>query len=278
MFCAIWIQPEHQHANKRVVVVRPHKDKPPWLKSPTAAWAVLRAAIREERTGCIVAGTEEALPQCLSAIEKDDQSWPSDAARMVAAITQLAGQHHCTVIFRQNLKPESVKPAPGASVGSIQLEDAQPVWTVVGSPAAVSATLAANKHVHELARISPARVKVGLAGHEITAAQNLNESLAGVSFSERLNFEQSNEMLDLILGPKAKKYKFLLLVKDQSHSIIFLGAQASVVNIRQAIAAYVVHLRGGESDPQEAADTDESFENEPDVPRLGNCRFWRLHR
>jgi hypothetical protein len=279
LYCAVWLQPEESRVNQRVVIVRPIKDKPPWVKKPEAAWQILRSAIHEERTGCIIAGTEETLPQCLAAIEKDDQHWPNDTDRMVAAITALAEKHGCTVIFRQNLKPGAVEPAPGASVGACTLEAGSPVWTVVGPAEAITATLQKNEHLKELSRIGSTRVKVGLLDHAEAAAplKDQVDNAGGMSFSQRLSFEQAESLLDVLLQPKAKKFKFALLVRQQTHCVIFMGTKGAVTNIRQAISSYVEHLRGSE-DPKEAAETDESFENSPDVPKTGNCRFWRLHR
>jgi hypothetical protein len=100
MYLAFWLRPEAA-PNQRVVVCRP------FVKKPTIAWAVLRAAVREARTGGVLAGSVDSLKACVDAIEQADQAWPSDPEQMVGRITSLATQLGCTVVFQQNLTPRT---------------------------------------------------------------------------------------------------------------------------------------------------------------------------
>jgi len=276
VYCAFWINPTDPSPNRRVVLVRPHKDQPPWVKAPGAAWAILRSAIHEERTGCIVAGTTETLPACIAAIEKEDQHWPADPDRMVAAITALATLHNCTVIFRQNLKPGGPEPAPGASVGQAIDTPAGPQWTVVGPADSVVATLQLNPHCCLVERVSDQRAKIGLV--DLIEAARPETSDSGSAMSCTLSVKAAEDVLDFLLSAPAK-YRFALLVKDKSHSIVFLGTKQSVGTCKAAIQCYVEHLIGEpEKYPDGSAESTEFLETSPQAPKVADCRFWKLPR
>ncbi len=310
MYAAFWIDPKATDSDKRIVVCRP------FVSKPNTAWAVLRSALHEDRTGGIIAGPQENLFSCVEAIDSQDQEWPSDGDRMVAAITKLATQLECTVVFRQNLRPDGsqqhasiwqdlLQATPkvedeetcGATittalVGSPEVIDAgiaQAVnlgWSTAGSDASCTwASKMFDGIVLTLRRYASSPTRAVLEAYyppNVTAESSTKTNETG--FSQELpkfGFDRLDELLDRTLGPTNKRYKFLLLVKEKNGSVVFFGTK-KVQNLRQAIAAYVAHLQDRSSDEEESRQSSRPGEHEPDLlddmvaPPVGNCRFWKL--
>ena len=268
MYVAFWIRPEEHNPNKRLVVCRPYQE------SPNTAWAVLRASIREKRTGGIIAGPKEDIDKCVEMFEKEDQNWPDDPDRMVAAITTMVRESKtdCQVIFKQNVDPKFTKTwavLDGCGLAAELTGNEEEGWSVnaIGSAAAVETAAEALGE--------NASIKIGTRLHvrlqepqEIAAKATLKTSL-GESYELKLPLERTEEILDLALGPDSLGYQFCLLVRNRTHSIVFFGSKITQT-INQAIDHYVTHLAGDE-DPEVVEDIKR--------PAVGQCRFWKLrHR
>jgi len=307
VYAAFWLDPQAEDVNKRVVFCQP------LCKKPTTAWAILRSAIHEDRTGGVLAGSEEELHSCIEQIDQVDQKWPDNAARIVSQITRIAQKCACTVVFRQNIKADGV----GGVVSSLRqtLYVGQPtMWTenqnsaVVRFPLTGHAkkldnvrssllgngwingdefglyrsfgdTLVVLKHLGTTTRASLEIV------HPVRAAnQTSKRNQAGYSEEFRFGFERLNEILDTMLGPTAKKFRFVLSVKEKQNTILFFGTKPAYT-LRQAIEQYVDHLldRPSSSEPKSSQpDTDKEDDSASDImdeitpPPVANCRFWKL--
>lgn len=299
MYAAFWIDPTASDPNKRVVFCRPY------AKKPNTAWFVLRSAIRESRTGGVLAGPEEDLNACVAAIDQKDDGWPDDAERMVAGITKIAGQFGCTVIFRQNLEPDGAADYSEAwaslSLGDVrvtELEDGAVVFLpLVGTPDSVSASLTKAEQLGwkridtaacqktlgtttlTLMQNTAVQSRAGLAIEYALARSDKKRNSAGFSQEVKLPFEKLDDVFDTMLGPTAKPYKFVLLIRERPNSILFFGTKPAQT-VRQAIEQYVDHLndRPSSAEPKSSSpdsSADDIFD-EIAAPSVTNCRFWKL--
>lgn len=301
MYVAFWLDPTAQDANKRVVFCQP------FTKKPTTAWAILRSAVRENRTGGIIAGADDQLRGCVEAIDNKDQGWPDDADRMVGQITKLAEQCGCTVVFRQNIEPDDVATQSdvwaGLRAGAPYIGTESDLRSTVripltGKATDVAATIAMAKQagwtVEEdsafkyvggaklsLQRFRMIETRAALEIEYPVAAQMTKQNAAGFSQEVKFGFDRLSDVLDTMLGPTAKRYKFVLLVKERTNSIMFFGTKPAHT-LRQAMEQYVDHLQDRPSSDEPKSSQPDSKESEPDLvdeiaaPPVGNCRFWKL--
>ncbi len=276
MYAAFWIDPNAKTDNERVVIVRPFVEK------PTIAWSILSAALREDRTGGILAGPLDNLKAAIDAVEAKDQTWSSDPDQMVAAITVLVERLGCTVTFKQNVK------APHASA-----------WAVVDAVGlqAVDAWVSGDEYYQRLRGsaesvavaaqtvIRPVWIDQGdlvlrfSIDTEVHAATQDIRTAHGESFQIRLPLEQVEDVLELALGKASRSYRYCLLVRDRTRSIVFFGSK-NAMDVRQALEEYVEHLRADavQVGPEGASEEQQQILDSIATPPVGHCRFWRLHR
>lgn len=309
MYVAFWLDPAAQDANKRVVFCQP------FTKKPTTAWAILRSAVRENRTGGIIAGTDELLRTCIEAIDHKDDGWPDDADRMVGQITKLVESCGCTIVFRQNVEPDEVAThsAVWANLlaGTPRIDVESDLRSTVrvpltGRPMDVVATIMAAKQAGwtvdedvafkcvgstkiSIQRFRMIETRAALEIEYAAASSMSKQNGAGYSQEVKFGFDKLADVLDTMLGPTAKRYKFVLLVKERTNSIMFFGTKPAHT-LRQAIEQYVDHLQDRQSSdeprssqpPPKPDKNGKKPEPEPDLleevisPPVGSCRFWKL--
>jgi hypothetical protein len=280
MYCAFYIVPEAKEPNQRLVVCKP------FVKKPNVAWAVLRAAIRQDRTGGTLAGTEESLMAALNAIDHHDQDWPDDADRVVALVTKIAEQNGCSVVFKQNLQPTHAETHAAFQTHGL-------VWRpqaydntghdhgLTGYLMSASASVDVPEQLtghSSYVKINKNRaidtITLELGTQAVQAAVEYKKNDKGESFEVKLEVDQLEDVLELACGPTGRKYKYALLVKNMNRSIAFFGT-GNPANIRQAIDEYVEHVYGQQVPLEEQ--TTEQIESVK-IPPVGHCRFWRLHQ
>lgn len=287
MYAAFWIDPNATDDNKRVVFCQP------FAKKPNTAWMVLRSAIREDRTGGVLSGTEEALNSCIEAIDQKDEGWPDDPDRMVVSITKIATQMDCHVQFRQNVKPDGVADhvasLDGLVPGVPRLVESdnktQLVVPMVGDPEKI---IPHTKHVGgtmlTLDRHPTVSSRSTMTVEYVEAYrryQSKNNS-AGFSETHKIGFDQLDYVLDNMLGPTAKRYRFVLLIRERPNSILFFGTKPAHT-VRQAIEQYVDHMtdRQSSSDPFSSSgdgsgDDSSDLFDQITAPAVSDCRLWKL--
>jgi hypothetical protein len=305
MFAAFWLDPSAKDPNKRVVFCQP------FCKKPTTAWAVLRSAVREKKTGGVISGSEEELRALVEKIDQGDQKWPDDQDRMVAQITKMAQQAGLTVIFKQNMEPNGIAQQAavwsGLTVGSPQIDVESGVRSrirvpLTGHPVSIDAALqVAAKYGWSVqdyqaaldlpgARITLSRYQTvaSRAALEIeypVSAANLHTKSNPAGYSEefKFGFDRVNDLFDVMLGPTAKKYRFVLLIKERNNSIVFFGTKPAHT-VRHAIEQYCDHLQDkpSSSEPLSSQDSSSADDQSSDPidevvrPHVQNCRFWKL--
>lgn len=303
MYAAFWLDPKSQDPNKRIVVCLPFTNK------PTTAWAILRSAVHENRTGGILSGPEEKLKSCVQSIDQHDQGWPDDPDRIVAAVTKLAQNMECTIVFRQNVEHDGSSQhamvwqhLTTSEPKLVSEDDRRSIVRIplVGDHVQVEAALEVARHMgwavdehHGAWKTIGNGVRLNFQRYQTTAtradllieyavdaAQMSKQNSAGFSQQVKLSFNSLDEVLDTALGPTANRYKFILLIKDRMHSILFFGTKQART-LRQAIEQYVDHMSDRPSSDEPRSSKPDSKE-EPDVfdqqitPELQHCRFWRL--
>ena len=303
MFAAFWLDPKTQDPNKRVVFCQP------FCKKPATAWAILRSAVHENRTGGVLSGADEELKSLVERIDQADQKWPDDQDRMVAQITKMAQQAGLTVVFRQNMEPDGLAAAvdavrAGLICGNPQIVTegqqtaiiripltGRPIQLATAIDTADSLGWEATEDCAQKAfgqsRVAITRSRmIASRGfieivHEVQAAKPLTKrNSAGYSEEFKLGFDHLDELLDTVLGPTAKKHKFILLIKERNNSIVFFGNK-SAQTLRQAVEQYVDHMsdRASSDEPKSSqpdSKEETSFLDEEIAPKLQNCRFWKL--
>ncbi len=265
--------------------------------------------MREDKTGGILAGPEDKLKSCVDAIDQHDQGWPNDPYRMVAQISKLAQTMECTVVFRQNMHPDGVKEHSSVwqhlqASGSpqIDLEDEhrsivriplfgrsseivaametarQRGWVVdedAGEAFKVEGgvTLTLQRYVSTKNRTDL------LIEYPVEAGVDSKQNAAGFSQSMKLPFVKLDDLFDTVLGPTVKRYKFVLLIRDRTNSILFFGTKTAST-VRQAIEQYCDHMSDRKSFDEPRASRPESDDHdildEMVAPSIQDCRFWKF--
>lgn len=303
-YAAFWLDSANTDADKRVVICRPFVEK------PTTAWAILRSAVREKRTGGILAGAEEKLMACIEAIDHQDGGWPNDPDRMVGQISKLAQTMGCTVVFRQNMAPDGMQQhssvwsrlGSGGTPEVLQEDMRKSVVRIplVGSPIDVATAIEVGRQLGwtqtdfmadqvetticpgvrlTLSRYPFVNSRASLLVEYVHAGTDVKTNAAGRSENVKLHFDRVDELLDTMLGPTAKRYKFVLLIKDRTNSTLFFGTKPAKT-LRQAIEQFVDHMGDRTSSDEPRASKPESDDrdvfDEAVTPSLQDCRFWSL--
>ncbi len=279
MYVPFWIDEHASDPSKRVVVLRQFLDK------PVAAWAVLRASLKAEKTGGVFAGTEEAITVCLKRIESKDESFPNDPSRIIAIITSIAKENGCEVMFKQNQDPLNSEARTIADTCGLSVESSFHPYDYVTSTLLSGApedldTAQASIQKSTVQRLSPSLMVVK---SPISAAVPKSEkSSFGLSWEVKLPMEALEEILGHAVMNKQKS-RFVLLVRDGTRCNIFFGSE-SAYTIVQAIDQYVNHLKDLYVPPK-GYDMDSSNEDGSSIelddmdierPPTGRCRFWQL--
>lgn len=277
MYAAFWIDPNAKTDNERVVIVRPFVEK------PTIAWSILNAALREDRTGGVLAGPLDNIKATIDAIESKDQMWSSDADQMVAAITVLAERLGCTVTFKQNVR--AVNASAWAVLDAVGLQ-AVDTW-VTGNECcfrlrgpAESVSVAAQTVIRPVVMDQgDLVVRFDIPTESVQASAQDIKTENGESFQVKLPLDHVEDILELALGKASRPYRFCLLIKNQTRSIVFFGSK-NTYDVRQAIAEYVEHLRADavQLGSQDASEEQQQLLDSIVAPPTGHCRFWLLHR
>ena len=307
IYAAFWLDPTAVDPNKRVVLCRP------FVKKPATAWAILRSAIHSKRTGGILSGVEDDLVELVAAIDRVDQTWPTTPDLMVVRITELAKQHHSTVVFRQNIEPDGIGAQAsvwmGLQVGAPYVQTESDLRSCVrfplsGSPLEIETSLQVADRFGwstdadqascvvggtrlTLQRFRTLNTRAALEiEYPVVATLNSKQNTMGYSEEYRFGYDDIGRLLDSMLGPTGKRYRFCLLIREpHQRSVVFFGNKRAQT-LRQAVEHYMDHLHQ-EVGPNRSIDRSESSDSESaesidptspklPTPALSNCRFWKL--